>query len=173
MEAGGGVGGGVAVLGQLADLWRRVYRTAAAAAEARARELLAAHVYERHGQRAVAVVLDGGGAVLTPGVKCDLELPWAYVLEGWALYAGLPAAGGALELDLLVADTPAAFPSFASIVGGSTPPALDAVDAPLMARDVELTDWAVAHPRGRVLRVAVVSAEAITLATLTLFVRAV
>ena len=178
LEPGGGVPGAGALL---AEMWRGVYQKAAAVAEAGARALLAEHVYRQHGRRAVSVVLDGGGLPLTAGTRCDLELPWAYVVEGWALYAGgppfdpvLPPETWSLVLDLLVAGDFAAFPDFVSITGGA-PPALDLAGAfpdKARAESVQLDGWAVALPRGRVLRVAVVSAETVSLATLTLFLRA-
>lgn len=158
------------LLGPLAAMWRAVYEKAAQAAEARAGALLAEHVYRQHGRRAVAIVLDGAGAALAPGARCDLELPWAYVLEGWALY-GEPA--GVLALDVLVASDYLAYPSFASVCASNPPtlgdPAGDPADK---NRDEELTDWLVQLPRGRVLRVAVASNAAVVRATLTLFLRA-
>lgn len=193
MEAGGGAGG-VEAIGRLAGLWRGVYQKAAEAAEARLGALLAAHVYRLHGRRAVAVVLDGGAAPLTPGVRCDLELPWAYVLEGWALYAGRPDGGGTLRLDLRVTTDYGAFPSFVSICAADANPTLgDPPGDPLglptdKNRDDLLEDWAVAHPRGTILRVEVLPVDpaalpgdppdpaatpVVTQATLTLFLRAV
>jgi hypothetical protein len=162
-------------------MWRAVYQKAAQAAEARAAALLAGHVYQLHGRRAVAVVLDGGGAPLAPGDRCDLEVPWAFVLEGWALYADQP---GLLVLDVLVCADYAAYPDFVSIVGDPPPGLGDPLDPLTPAdkgRDDNLADWTVRLPRGRVLRVAVVSNDpadpeapeaAPGRATLTLFVRA-
>jgi len=158
------------LLGPLAAMWRAVYEKAAQAAEARAAALLADHGYRQHGRRAVAVVLDGGGAALAPGARCDLELPWAYVLEGWALY-GEPA--GVLALDVLAAADYAGYPNFVSLCADAPPtlgdPAGDPADK---NRDEELTNWVVQLPRGRVLRVAVVSNAAVVRATLTLLLRA-
>ena len=166
LEPGGGVPGATALL---SDMWRSVYKKAADAAEARLAALLADHVYRQHGRRAVSVILDGGGAVLTAGARCDLEVPWAYIVEGWVLYADQP---GGLVLDLLVAADYTAYGSFVSIAGGS-PPTLDALAPTDKARADELPDWNVQLPRGRVLRVAVTSADVVTRATLTLFLRAV
>lgn len=154
--------------GPAARLWRNVYKKAAQAAEARLAQLLSEHVYHLHGRRALAVVLDGGGAVLTPGTKCDLELPWAYVVEGWALYADQV---GVLGLDLQVATSYTTYPVMESICGETPPGLTDALKntAPV------LTDWTMALPRGTVLRVVVAAAPApvaVQLATLTLYVRA-
>jgi hypothetical protein len=147
-------------------MWRSVYQKAAEAAEGRMRALLAAHQYHLHGQRAVAVVLDGGGTPLVPFTeRADLELPWGYALEGWALYADGP---GDLVLDLRASEDFAAYPTFATICPVN-PPTLVAQDK---ARSANLTGWTTRLPRGTVLRVLVMDAGTVTLATLTLFLRA-
>jgi len=161
LEPGGGVSAAA-----LVGMWRSVYRKAAEAAEARLQALLAQHVGERHGRRAVAVVIDGGGEPLQPGLRCDLELPWAYAVEGWALYADQP---GDVVVDLLLAPTLADFPGTASICGGA-PPTLAGGQ---QAHHEGLAGWTTALPRGSILRVVVASATDLTLVTLTLLVRAV
>jgi hypothetical protein len=161
LEAGGGVSAGA-----LAGMWRGVYQKAAAAAEARLRALLAEHVYQQHGRRALYFWVDGGGAVLAPGAGGDAELPWAYVVEGWALYAD--AAGDAV-LDLQVATSYATFPTATSICGGA-PPTLAGAQK---ATSTDLTGWTTALPRGTVLRPVLQSAASVSRLSLTLYVRAV
>lgn len=160
LEAGGG-----APTSALASMWRSVYRKAADAAEARLQALLAQHVYQQHGRRALTVVVDGGGAALVAGDGPDVELPWAYVVEGWALYADQP---GSAVLDLAATDY-ASFPAAASICGGS-PPTLASAQK---ARGDDVGAWTAALPRGTVLRPVLASASAVTRLSLTLWVRAV
>lgn len=160
LEAGGGVSAA-----PLTALWRGVYRKGLELAEARIQALLAQHVQERHGRRALAVVI-GGAGVLTPGVKCDLEAPWSYVVEGWSLYADVP---GSVVVDLQVAEDFAVWPVTGTICGGN-PPTLVAGDK---AQDFELGGWTRELPRGRVIRVTVASASTLSLVTLNLFVRQV
>ena len=160
-------GGGVSV-GQLATMWRSVYQKAADAAEARLQGLLERHVGERHGRRAVAVPMGGGSGTLAAGLVCDLEVPWAYVLEGWALYAN---ASGSLAVDVLKSAGYATFPGdLASLVGAGVGPSLAGA---AKNRSEALTGWDTALPRGCLLRVVVTSATTVSTATLTLLVRAV
>ena len=152
--------------GAVRGMWRSVYRKAAEAAEARLQALLSEHVYQLHGRRAVAVVMSGGGSALAAGTQCDLEAPWAYVIEGWALYAD---ASGSCVVDLRTAASYAAFPTVASICASAKP----TLAAAQKATDSTLTGWTTALPRGTVLRVVVESASTVTLVSLTLFLRAV
>jgi len=155
----------VEAVGPLAQMWRSVYRKAADAAEARLQALLAEHVYHLHGRRAIVFVVDGAGAPLAAGPGCDVELPWAYVLEGWALYAD---ASGSAVLDLRTA-TYATFPALASICASAKPTLTSAQKA----QDTALTGWTTALPRGTVLRPVLESASTVTRLSLTLWVRAV
>lgn len=163
-EAGGGVG--VEALGPLGTMWRGVYKKAADAAEARLQGLLADHVYHLHGRRAVVVTIDGGGAALVGGEGPDVELPWAYVVEAWSLYAH---EAGSLVLDLRRAPSYTAYPALESICAGALP----TLDGAQKAQDAVLEGWTTALPRGTVLRPRVVTASGVTFATLSLFVRAV
>ena len=139
-----------------------------AAAVARATDLVGAHVIDLHRVQALSVVLDGGGAALTTGTKCDLAIPWSFTIAGWALYAN---AAGVLEIDLQTSASYTAYPDDLVSICAAAKPAL--VDD-LKATDSTLTGWTTALPGGGVLRVVVESAaEAITLATLTLRLRAV
>jgi hypothetical protein len=151
--------------GPMSGLWRSVYKTAVDAAEARLRALLADHVYHLHGRRAIVFVVDGAGAPLAAGAGCDVELPWAYVLEGWALYADV---SGSAVLDLRTA-TYATFPALASICASAKPTLTSAQKATSSA----LTGWTTALPRGTVLRPVLESATTVTRLSLTLWVRAV
>jgi len=157
--------GMIDTLGPLAQMWRSVYRKATEAAEARVQALLAEHQYHLHGRRAIVFVVDGGGAALVPGDGPDAELPWAYVVEGWALYAD---AVGSAVLDLRTA-TYATFPVLSSICASAKPTLTSAQKA--QATDV--STWTTALPRGTVLRPVLESASTVTRLTLTLWVRAV
>ena len=152
--------------GMYRTLWRSVYKKATDAAAARLQGLLAEHVYHLHGRRAIVFVEDGGGAALTAGDGPDVELPWAYVVEGWALYAD---QSGSAVVDLQTADY-ATFPAVASICGGA-PPALAGAQK---AQGTDLSAWTTtALPRGTVLRGVLLSASTVTRLSLTLYVRAV
>jgi hypothetical protein len=152
----------------LVAMWRGVYQKAAAVAEARTRALLGEHVGERHGRRGISFVFDGGGAVLTGGVKAEVELPWAYALEGWALYA--PTSGTVL-VDLLVSAGLATFPADLESICGDARPELEAAQK---ARSDDLTGWTTtALPRGSILRVVLAAPSGVQLLTLTLFLRAI
>lgn len=152
----------------LAALWRTVYKKAAEAAEARAVALLNAHAYDLHGRRGIAVIFDGGGADLQPGQKCDLELPWQYQLEGWALYADRE---GDLDVELLRAPRIDDYPTMGSVTpNADTRPKLAAAQK---AHSEDTTDWLTPLPRGAILRVQILTAATIRLATLTLYVRAI
>lgn len=159
LEAGGGV-----ATGALTGMWRSVYRKAAEAAEARLQALLAEHVGHQHGRRALVFVVDGGGAAVVAGDGPDAELPWAYAVEGWSLYADQV---GTAVVDVRAA-TFAAFPTVASICGGD-PPTLSASQK---AQSLNVDAWTPALPRGTVLRPVVTLAAAVTRVTLTLHVRA-
>ena len=153
-------------MGPAARLWRNVYRKAAEAAEARLQQLLSEHTYHLHGRRAIVFVADGGGAALTAGAGADVELPWAYVVEGWALYAD---QAGSAVVDLRAAASYAAFPTATSICASAKP----TLSSAQKATSTTLTGWTTALPRGTVLRPVLDSASTVTRVSLTLYVRAV
>jgi hypothetical protein len=159
LEAGGGV-----ATGALTGMWRSVYRKAAEAAEARLQALLAEHVYHLHGRRAIVFVVDGGGAAVVAGDGPDVELPWAYAVEGWSLYADQP---GTAVVDVRAAAF-ADFPAVASICGGALP----TLSFGQKVTSPDVSAWTAALPRGTVLRPVVTLAVAVTRVTLTLHVRA-
>ena len=159
-------GPGGADAAALRTLWRTVYQKAAQVAERRARELLRDHTYRRHARRSLVIVVDGAGAALTPGNGPDVELPWAYALEGWALYAD---QSGSAVLDLRTAASSSAWPTVSSICG-STPPTLSGAQ---QARSTDVSAWSPGLTQGTVLRPVLVSAATVTRLTLNLWLRAV
>ena len=102
---------------------------------------------------------------LEPGEGPDIEFPWAYVIEGWTLYADQV---GSAVLDLRATDY-ATFPTATSICGSAKPTLASAQKA----TSSTLTGWTTALPRGTVLRPVLESASAVTRLSLTLYVRAV
>jgi hypothetical protein len=161
----GGPGSRVDLQGPASRLWRNVYRKAAEAAEARLRALLVEHVTHLHGRRAIVFTVDGGGAALVAGPGPDVELPWAYLVEGWSLYAH---ESGSATLDLRVS-TYATFPTLASICGSGKP----ALSSAQKAQSTDVSGWTqTALPRGTVLRCVLESASTVTFLSLTLWVRA-
>lgn len=103
---------------------------------------------------------------LSPGEGPDIEFPWAYVIEGWTLYAD---QAGSAVLDLRVATSYATFPTLTSICGSAKP----TLSGAQKATSTTLTGWTTALPRGTVLRPVLESASAVTRLSLTLYVRAV
>jgi hypothetical protein len=147
--------------GAARGMWREVDRRATDAARA----LLADHVYQHHGRRAVVFTVDGGGEALSAGDGPDVELPWAYVLEGWSLYAH---ESGSAVLDLRAATSYATFPTMTSLCAAAKP----TLSGAQKAQDAGLTGWTTALPRGTVLRAVLESASTVTFLSLTLYVRA-
>ena len=102
---------------------------------------------------------------LVPGDGPDSEFPWAYVVEGWTLYADQV---GSAVLDLRIAGSYATFPTMTSICGSAKP----TLSSAQKATSTTLTGWTTALPRGAVLRPVLESASAVTRLSLTLYVRA-
>jgi hypothetical protein len=113
---------------------------------------------------AVGLVIDGGGAVITTGVKGDLYVPFACTITASTLIAD---QAGSVVLNVLLSASYATTPT-ASIVA-SAPPTLAAAAA---AQDTTLAGWAVSVAAGSRLRVTVTSASTITRLGLTLTVQA-
>lgn len=113
---------------------------------------------------AVGLVIDGGGSVITTGVKGDLYVPFACTITASTLIADQT---GSVVLNVLLSASYATTPTV-SIVA-SAPPTLAAAAA---AQDTTLAGWTVSVSAGSRLRVTVTSVSTITRLGLTLTVQA-
>lgn len=113
---------------------------------------------------AVGIVIDGGGSVITTGVKGDLYVPFACTITASTLIADQT---GSVVLNVLLSASYATTPTV-SIVA-SAPPTLAAAAA---AQDTTLAGWTVSVSAGSRLRVTVTSVSTITRLGLTLTVQA-
>jgi hypothetical protein len=111
---------------------------------------------------AIGLVIDGGGSVITAGVKGDLYVPFACTITASTLIADL---AGSIVLDVLMSASFATTPTV-SIVGGA-PPTLSTA---LTAQDTTLTGWTVAVAAGSRLRVSGTGPSVLTRVTFTLTV---
>lgn len=110
----------------------------------------------------IVVVLDGGGAAITTGVKCDVEVPFAGTITGWTLTADQT---GSIVIDVWK-DTYANFPPVVGdTIAGTEKPTLSAV---AKNQDLALTTWTTAVAVGDILRFNVDSAATVTRVTLAL-----
>ena len=114
--------------------------------------------------RAITFVIDGGGSVLTTGVKGDISVPFACTITGARLLADL---SGSVVVNIWK-DTYANYPP---VVGdkitASAPPTISTA---LKSDDVVLTGWTTSIVAGDTLRFNIDSVTTITRVTLTLTV---
>ena len=111
---------------------------------------------------AIGLTIDGGGAVLTTGVKGDLYIPFSCTITASTLIAD---QSGSVVLDLKLSSSYATTPTV-SIVA-SAPPTLSSASA---AQDTTLASWTVSVAAGSRLRYSVTSVSTITRLTHTLTV---
>jgi hypothetical protein len=108
------------------------------------------------------VVIDGGGEVITTGVKFDLEIPFACTITAVRLLADQV---GSIVVDVWK-DTYANFPpTDADSITASAPPTLSSA---AKSEDTTLTGWTTSLSAGDILRVNVDSATTLTRVTLSL-----
>src|SRR5690606_9777362 len=75
-------------------------------------------------QRAIVLIIDGGGSAITTGVKADIPIEFDATITGWTLVAD---QAGTIQIDLWK-DTLANFPpTDADSITGAAPPALAGV----------------------------------------------
>lgn len=104
--------------------------------------------------RPITFAIDGGGSVLTTGVKAEVYIPYACTITAVTLVAD---QAGDVELDILAA-TYADFPTVGSIVA-SAPPVLSNAQK---SQDTTLTGWTTSIAAGTVLQFEIVSVADIT-----------
>jgi hypothetical protein len=119
---------------------------------------------------AVGILIDGGGSVITTGVKGFLRVPFACTITGVTLLSTDAAAtAGSIVIDIWK-DTYANYPpTVADTITASAKPTLSSANK---SEDVTLTGWTTAIAAGDVLGFKVDSVATITRCALTLTVQA-
>jgi hypothetical protein len=113
----------------------------------------------------IEFIIDGGGAVITTGVKADFEVPFACTIISNRLFAD---QSGSIVIDIWK-DTYANYPP---VVGDSiTASAKPTISSATKSEDSTLTGWTTALAKGDIIRFNVDSAATITRVTLSLTVR--
>ena len=110
---------------------------------------------------AFELTIDGGGVVITTGVKFDFEVPFACNLIGWTLLADV---SGSIVIDVWK-DSYANFPPTVADSISTSKPTLSSAQK---AQDNTITDWSEALAAGDILRFNVDSVATIKRATLVL-----
>jgi hypothetical protein len=104
----------------------------------------------------VDIIIDGGGAVITTGVKVDLETKYAGTIASWTLLAD---QSGSIVIDLWK-DTYANFaPTVADTITAAAKPTLAAA---IKNQSSTLTGWTTSFARGDIIRVNVDSVGTVT-----------
>ena len=119
------------------------------------------------GQKCLTYVIDGGGSVLTTGVRGDLYIPFACTIISGTLLADQT---GSVVVDVWSAAYANYPPTVANKITGSAPLTISASNK---AQDSTLTGWTTAIPAGNTLRFNVNSVSAITRLTVALYVKSV
>lgn len=110
----------------------------------------------------ITIIIDGGGAAITTGVKADLEIPFAATITQWTLLAD---QSGSIVVDVWK-DTYANYPpTNADSITASAKPTISAATK---GQSSTLTGWTTSIAAGDTLRFNVDSASTITRATLSL-----
>lgn len=114
----------------------------------------------------IQIVIEGGGAAITTGVKGDAgPLPWACVIEEWTLLAD---QAGSIVIDVWKDSYANAPPVVGDSITASAKPTLSSA---AKAQSATLTGWTTSLAAGDVLRFNVDSAATVQRVTLTLRVR--
>lgn len=113
---------------------------------------------------AIGLVIDGGGATLTTGIKGDLTIPFACTITGWVMLAD---QSGSTVIDVWK-DTYANYPpTVADTITGSAKPT---ISASTKGSSTTLTGWTTSIAAGDTLRFNVDSASSIQRVTISLTV---
>lgn len=113
--------------------------------------------------KSFGLVVDGGGAVITTGVKSDVSIPFNMKITGWYLTAD---QAGSIVIDVwkdVFANFP---PTILDTIAGAELPSLVAAQS---NSDTNLTTWTTTVAAGDVIRFNVNSATTITKISLTIF----
>lgn len=113
----------------------------------------------------ITFIIDGGGSAITTGVKGDLEIPFACVIQQATLLAD---QSGSIVIDIWK-DTYANYPP--TVADTITASAKPTISSATKSQDATLTGWTTSIAAGDTLRFNVDSATTITRVTLSLKVR--
>lgn len=106
--------------------------------------------------RSISLTLDGGGSVITTGVKADVRIPYSGTITGWELVAN---TSGSIVIDVWK-DTYANFPpTVADTIAGTEKPTLSSATK---NQDLTLSTWTTTVTAGDYLRFNVDSASTVT-----------
>jgi hypothetical protein len=107
-------------------------------------------------------VIDGGGSAIATGIKGDIEIPWAGVINQVTMLAD---QSGSIVVDIWK-DSYANFPpEDADSITAAAPPTITTATK---SQDSTLTDWTTAVAAGDILRFNVDSCDTITRVTVSL-----
>jgi len=111
---------------------------------------------------AIEFIIDGGGSAITPGIKGDLEIPFACTINRATLLAD---QSGSLVVDIWKDSYANYPPTDLDSITASAPPTLSAA---IKSQDSTLTGWITSVAAGDTLRFNVDSATTVTRATISL-----
>ena len=118
----------------------------------------------------IGMVIDGGGAVITSGVKGFLEVPFAGTITAVTLLSTDAAVtAGSIVVDLWKAAYASYPPMVANTITASAKPTLSSA---IKSRDTTLAGWTTAIAAGDILGISVSSAALVTRVALSLTVQA-
>lgn len=113
----------------------------------------------------IVYTIDGGGSVITTGVKGFLEVPFDCDVQGWTILADV---SGSIVVDVWM-DIYANFPpTVADTIAGTEKPTLSSAQS---NQDTSLSSWTTYLPRGQVLAFNVDSVATVTRVQVFLQVR--
>jgi len=119
---------------------------------------------------AVGIIIDGGGSVITPGVKGFVEVPFAGLITAATLLSTDAAVtSGSIVIDVWKAPYASYPPTVANTITASAKPTLASATK---SRDTTLTGWTTAIAAGDILGFSVSSVTALTRVALSLTVQA-
>jgi hypothetical protein len=119
---------------------------------------------------AVGIVIDGGGSVITTGVKGFVEVPFACTITAVTLLSTDAAVtSGSIVIDIWKDSYANYAPTIADTITASAKPTLASA---IKSRDTTLTGWTTAIAAGDILGFSVTSVTALTRVALSLTVQA-
>lgn len=112
--------------------------------------------------RSVGITIDGGGSVITAGLKGFVQIPFSGTIQSWTILssdAAGPATAGSIVVDLWKVPYASAPPTVANSITASAPPTMTSANK---ATSSTLTGWATTVTAGDVVAFNVVSAALVT-----------